>query len=179
MDDLIDLPRLKRFMAMPPAADAMVDGILGDLITGVSAAIRNYVERDLLVQTYTERQDGNGKPEMFAAHWPIVSVQSLSIDGLTIPPAAVQFDDQLLMLVGYRFVRGRRNVQITYTAGFTETPEDIAQVACETVALRYRERDWQGYASKALAGEVVSFTNAAFSKASLLVLNSYRRTFLP
>jgi hypothetical protein len=76
---------------------------------------------------------------------------------------------------GYYFVRGTQNVIVSYTAGYSTTPPEIAQACIELVALRYRERTRVGEVSKALGGgETVSYSQKDMSAAVLTLLQQYR-----
>ena len=159
------------------------DAILGDLIEGASAAVNNYLNRDIMLSDRADSMDGNGKDAMFMRHWPVVSVTSVKVNGQSIPAApdgysttpGFRVEDPMLILQGYRFTRGRRNVEVVYSAGYETIPDELKAIVTETVALRYKERDWTGYSSKSLAGETVAFTLADFSRNAKGVLNSYRR----
>ena len=64
---------------------------------------------------------------------------------------------------------------VTYTAGFTETPSEIAQAYIELVARHYRERTRIGEVSKALGtGETVTFSQKDMSEDVKTALLPYR-----
>jgi hypothetical protein len=79
----------------------------------------------------------------------------------------------------YVFSRGFQNVVVGYTAGYAATPPEIEQACIELVALRYKERDRIGQASKNLAGEVVSFAQKDMPADVQTMLAQYRRNFVP
>jgi len=73
---------------------------------------------------------------MMLKNFPVTSVASLSIDGVTVPPRAplalpqtaaswsgYVFDDVRLMLSGWTFCRGFNNVAVAYAAGFLVSNE--------------------------------------------------------
>jgi hypothetical protein len=73
------------------------------------------------------------------------------------------------------FTRRPQNVVITYTAGYTTTPPDIAQACIELVARHYRERTRIGEVSKALGtGETVTFSQKDMSDSVKTLLSQYR-----
>jgi hypothetical protein len=107
--------------------------------TGYGAADGTLPSQSPFVQAvdYSETYDGNGNDRKFLRSRPIISVQSLTVDGMTIPSSPgypnpgyrIDGDGKSIVLIGssggylgrtcgYRFTRGRQNVAITYTAGF-------------------------------------------------------------
>lgn len=88
---------------------------------------------------YSDVYDGNGNDRQFVRNWPIVSVQSLTANGIAIsassgyPNAGYQIDGsgKSIVLIGgvavpfcgllrgsRGFPRGRQNIAIAYTAGY-------------------------------------------------------------
>lgn len=75
------------------------------------------------------------------------------------------------------FNRGRKNIVISYTAGYSAIPADIAHSVIEIAAQAYREKDWIGYQSKSLAGESVSFSRGFLPDSAKIALDPYRRVY--
>ena len=105
----------------------------------------------------------------------------LTIEGQAIPPAASTrasgyvFSQTQLFVRGFRFSRGIQNVTISYSAGYTTIPPDIAQACIELVALRYRERTRIGEVSKSLGGaETVTYAQKDLTAAIKTLLQAYR-----
>jgi hypothetical protein len=75
---------------------------------------------------YSESYDGNGNDQLFLRNSPVISVQSVIINGLSIPfsqgfhSRGYEFTDAAnqIVLRQLRFGLGRKNVQVQYTAGF-------------------------------------------------------------
>lgn len=117
------------------------DQLLTRLIAQCSAAARNYLQRPLLTrQTYAELRNGVGNQVMMLRNWPVVQVNSLKIDNVTIPAATVSSpagwtlqtwagtdsgNPKNITLVGYYFTRGMNNVIINYDAGYCITDETL------------------------------------------------------
>jgi hypothetical protein len=76
---------------------------------------------------YDESYDGNGNDQLFLRNGPVISVQSVSINGRNVIPAQgsqgrgwmLPDAGNRLVLYGEYFVPGRQNIQVQYTAGFT------------------------------------------------------------
>lgn len=121
------------------------DAVLGNLITQASAFITDFCGRSFVSAiSVSEIRDGGGKCELLLASRPVVSVQSLAIDANPIPaqvadgqPGYFVVDAAVLSLVGYTFRRARKNVRVTYTAGFSAVPKDLEQACIELVWSAY------------------------------------------
>jgi hypothetical protein len=163
-----------------PATD---DALISRLITAASQFIQTWLQRQIAVSDWIEIRDGDGGQRLAFANVPVTQVWSLSIDGLTIPPAPANgrfgagyvFSPTELALRGYVFTRRAQNVSVTYTAGYASVPPDITQACIELVALRYRERTRIGEASKALmSGETVTYAQKDMSDDIKTLLSQYR-----
>jgi hypothetical protein len=159
------------------------DALLTRLITAASQFIQNWLQRQIAVSDWIEIRDGNGGQRLAFANFPVSAVISLSIDGLSIPPAPAGggfgagyvFSPTELALRGYVFSRRAQNVVVTYTAGYASVPTDIAQACIELVAQRYRERTRIGEVSKALmSGETVTFSQKDMSDGVKTLLAQYQ-----
>lgn len=166
-----DLTTVATFKAWASISSVSDDALLGLVITRLSAAINNHLNRALLSASYSEVYDGRGGQVLMLRNRPVTAVASLSIDGITIPAATTRpivgyaFDATALYLSeGYAFARGLRNVAVTYTAGYATTPPDVEQAILEWLNVIYRERDRVGLVSKALAGETTAFDVGAMPK---------------
>jgi len=163
-----------------PAVD---NTLLARLITAASRFIESWLDRRIALCDWVEVRDGNGGQRLAFANVPVSQVWSLSIDGLSIPPAPTDggfgagyvFSPTELALRGYVFTRRAQNVSVTYTAGYASVPPDIAQACIELVCQRYRERSRIGEASKSLmSGETVTFSQKDMSDDVKTLLSQYR-----
>ncbi|HVC50971.1 MAG TPA: hypothetical protein VND87_03010 [Stellaceae bacterium] len=159
------------------------DGLLTRLITAASQFIQSWLNRQIAPGDWQEIRDGSGGQRLAFANFPVTAVLSLSIDGLAIPPApsgggygpGYVFTATELAVRGYVFTRRAQNVIVSYTAGYTATPPDIAQACIELVCQRYRERTRIGEAARALSGgEIVTYTQKDMSDDVKLLLSQYR-----
>jgi len=168
-----------------PATD---DALLARLVTAASEFIQNWLGRPIASADWLEVRDGTGGQLLAFANIPVTAVLSLSIDGIAIPPAPTPedigatgfgagytFTPTELALRGYVFTRRPQNTAVTYTAGYTTVPPDIAQACIELVAQHYRERTRIGEVSKALGGsETVTFSQKDMSDSVKTLLSQYR-----
>lgn len=156
-------------------SDALIDA----LIDRASATVESYCDRTLSQATHVEARDGGGGSAMMLRQYPVTSVTSVVIGGATIPqsPDGMQagwfVSGRTLHLIGYRFTRGPASSVITYTAGFSTVPADIEAATIEVVALMLKRRDRIGVSSKSMAGESITFEQAAMPESVVSMLSSY------
>src|SRR5438067_4010917 len=98
-----------------PATD---DALLQRLVTAASEFIQNWLGRQIASADWLEMRDGTGGQLLAFANIPVTAVLSLSIDGLSIPPApsdgtgfgaGYTFTPTELALRGYVFTRRPQN----------------------------------------------------------------------
>jgi hypothetical protein len=163
-----------------PATD---DLLLARLVTAASEFIQTWLGRQIASADWLEVRDGTGGQLLAFANIPVTAILSLTIDGLSIPPAppdgsfgaGYSFTPTELALRGYVFTRRPQNTIVTYTAGYAATPPDIAQACIELVAQHYRERTRIGEVSKALGGgETVTYSQKDMSDPVKTLLSQYR-----
>lgn len=159
------------------------DALLSRLIAAASEFIQNWLGRHIAPTDFEEIRDGTGGQRLVFANYPAVEVLGLSIDGLAIPAASAgvslaagyRFTASELTLHGYIFTRRAQNVIVTYRAGYTVIPCDLAQGCIELVCQRYRERTRIGEVSRAVGGgETVNFSQKDMSDGVKLLLSQYR-----
>jgi len=165
-------------------------GVLGALITQVSAWVQSYCERNLSgILTYNWMTDGHGGDTLPLPEGPVVSILSVSIDGNPVLPSDGQSsgwlaDDRSISIIGGQFCAGRKNVLITYTAGYpyvwsvsaiTGLPMELQFAVVETVALRFKGRTRIGKNSEGMAGQSTSYDNSMAPKDAMYTLNKYKK----
>jgi hypothetical protein len=77
---------------------------------------------------YTETYDGNGNSIQFLRNAPVLSVQSLTVNGSVVqqsttfsaPGWGISDDGKSIFMRGRNFPRGHQNITVTYTAGYAE-----------------------------------------------------------
>jgi len=157
------------------------DNLLARLITSASAFIAAFLDRTILTASYVEYRDGPGGYTLSLLNYPVTAVSALEINGVAMTLATgtvnygYQFSDRQIVMRGYKFTRGIRNVQVSYTAGYATVPLDIEQACLELVAYKYRSRDWVGQASKIVGSENVSFITKEIPENALGTLNRWSR----
>ncbi|MEI7443268.1 MAG: head-tail connector protein [Burkholderiales bacterium] len=178
MSAFCSLSDVKSFMAITGTQD---DPLLTSLIQAASNAMETVMNRTVAAASYTDLVDGNGKAGMMLSNWPVISVTSVTIDGTSVPASTgygasgYAQDENVVFLRNRVFTKGARNVSIVYQAGWATVPDDLKQACVETVALKYRQKEYAGYRSKSLAGETVSFDKGDFPDSVERILNNYKK----
>lgn len=180
-NDLITLDVARNWLKLQTATD---DAIVGRLVSAASQLVLNTLVRpDLKSRSITERRDGPGlKTRLMLREWPVTSVSSLVVDGVSIPAAVPgttvpvgwllePWDGyppgrlQAIDLAGYSFSRGSQNVIITYQAGYRVSDEaQVVTSARATVAAPFGP--WVGDCGVKRASTGAAFTAVAGSPAA-------------
>jgi hypothetical protein len=153
---------------------------LQKMVTAASLFIQQVISRTIRSLAYSETRDGHGGNRMVLANGPVTAVSSVLIDGVSIPastsPATLGyiFTPTALVLRGYTFTTNDCNIQVSYTAGFAQTPPDLAQACLELAALRWKERDHIGHVSKNFGSETVTFLVKDMPDSVRTILNQYK-----
>lgn len=166
------------------------DAVWSALITSASDFIRVYTGRDYAALTYSEIRNGSGGTELFLRDGPATSITSLAVCGIAIPaqPADGQpgyfLDDtgNVLCLSFYRFIRGRKNVRVTYAAGSATIPPAIAQ-ACKEIVCWAKSRGPRADQSTQSLGpdgaQTFAWSMADLPATAKLILDQARRVASP
>lgn len=185
-DDLCALSELKSWL---PNIGNNDDANLQSLITNGSLEILTYLNRPHILASVigaiNETYDGNDSDRLLPHYFPIISVTSVSVDGValaqsTLPIASgFLWDSRRVLLRGFSFCRGVQNVQVSYTAGYSAVPLDLKQAAIEAFALAYRQRTHIGEKSSSMGGQVtLAFDMSDVPPRALALFNQYRRMAL-
>jgi len=187
--DLCAAADVKAYLGKNDAGD---DTLLAGIVSAASAWLASQIGRDITSQAYNETRSGDGTGALRLRQSPVITVQSLTVDGIAVTPRdannegwALQ-DDWLLLsgpssgagmsgpygpyvsgtkMTTLRYTIGLANVVIGYTAGYATVPPDLKQAAVELVGETFQRRDRLGMMSRSLGGEVMT----AFQTLSLNV----------
>lgn len=176
--DFTTLATLKNYLN-PGSND---DTLLQRLLTAASIAIANYINRDIVSQSYTDVIDGTGGRVMVLPNYPISAVASVTIDGNIIPVGSVTtsgfyFTKSAVILNGYSFCRGYGNVSITYTAGFATIPQDLEQFCIGTVQYWMNDRQRGGEVSRSMGGQTITYSQKDMPEWVKTGLSQYKAVF--
>ena len=170
-------------------SESTSDNLLNDLINRISTAFQSFCGRNLNTATYTEYYDG-GCYEIWLDNYPIQSIAEVNDDSdwawntSTLVPSAdyIIADERSIYLNGL-FGRGRKNIKITYTAGYDAVPEDIRQSCIEEVGRKFKHRTDFDETGKTLDDGSVTYQDGNFPPdidpiaAEVSSTHFYSRTF--
>lgn len=180
MAELTTLDRVKRYLGMNDPAESSEDETLGEFVASSSAWFERQIGRSLAVAAHTDRFEGDGTSETFTRYYPIVAVTAITVRGEPVLAGGISIAEDRVVLTGAEFARGAP-VEITYTAGLVDVPEDIQQAVAMHAAMQYREKSRAGHASISLGGEALTYQpqggNPQFAFV-MSVAQSYRRFVL-
>lgn len=178
MTALVTKEEVKAYLVLTGnTSDALID----DLILAASAFVLRYCDRTAFtIQSFSERYNGTGTQTLVPDQFPITAVSSVRIDGVSIPAssdwpraAGYTFNKYGVMVRGYKFTKDVLNVDISYSAGYTETPEDVKQAVIEMVSMKFKRKDRIGVSSKTIGQETISYSSSDVSADIKAVLNQH------
>ena len=108
------------------SADTSQDSKLELLINAASSLIENYLDRKLVYQGYVEYHDGRNSDRLLLKEWPAIKPTEIIFDQTwsfgaenVIPVDNYQLESEVMVVLkGYKFPRGNRNIKVTYYAGY-------------------------------------------------------------
>ena len=119
-------------------------GLIARILAAISTEIQNWLGFQVAQSSYARSFDGQGTRKFFVPDIPLVSVQSLTIDGVSIPMGLLgthqpgfYSNSGSINLIGYYFTRGFQNIQATYIAGYQNVPPDIEQACLDWAKIVY------------------------------------------
>jgi hypothetical protein len=185
---LVSLATTKDHMEIP-SANTSQDIRLERLINTASTMIENQCSRKLKQTTVTEYQDGRGSDRILLREYPASKPSALYIDNdwawgadtlIDSTSYDILNDSEVILASGLYFRSGRRNIKITYQAGFSTIPDDLVQAALMLVEYMYAATNDRriGVSSKSKNGEQVYFKDG-IPQFVLAMLEPYERCDFP
>ncbi len=126
------------------------------LINAISDKIKKICDRDLEAATYTEYYDGKGTNYLLLKQWPISQVSSIysrsvGSGGETLIDSSyydINYDNGEIYYVGNfstgLFSQGSRNYKVSYTAGYTDIPDDLKLICVKAVVNEFNKSKKDG-----------------------------------
>ncbi|WP_051382442.1 hypothetical protein [Bradyrhizobium sp. Tv2a-2] len=173
------------------------NGNIARLISVLSTQIENWLGYSLAQGSRTRTFNGQGTRRFFVPDLPLVSVQSLTVNGQTIQQGAWSGATQLpgfyndarsIFLVGYEFRHGFQNISMTYTSGYSPIPFDVEQACLDWMKIVYSTAGSTPFGSNVIRvqagdssfdfggdGSVTSTKTIPMPASVFAVLNNYRR----
>ena len=149
------------------ADEAALTALIDHLAVQASDSVDLYCGRDFgLHEDVVERYDGTGRDRLMLRGRPIVSVASVEVDGVALTEG-IEYEVHegpgiLERIDGTSWRRGRRNVVVSYSHGYTTPPGAIVSIVEDLVvgALTHaaRNRAVKGASSMSMDGYSVAYS---------------------
>ena len=142
---LTTLARVKDSLGITGSSE---DQALTNVISAVSLRMQRYMKRDIVQGTATaEKYDGDGRCDTLQLrNFPVISPPTpvVRVEGTAVTDFELDAETgHLIRLDNYSgkvWDRGRRNIEVDYTHGYSTVPEDLAQAALDQVNLVWSRR---------------------------------------
>ena len=175
------------------------DTMLEDLVDRATELAENITNRKLKARDYhydsdesaydadNAALDGNDRDRIILPQYPINSVTTLRINTMAIDARGTVFDsgyvidkkNGIIILAGYIFTGGIKNIELAYNAGYSTVPEDLAQACIEQAAWMFKQSSagssLLGVNNKNLPDGSVSYTADDLLPQVRMVLERYKR----
>lgn len=185
---LVTLVQAKAYLTITASSE---DEILSTLVNAMSQLAKDYCGRDFVSTDFVEQYDGDGSDSLMLRNYPLISVDELyNADAIHTFDASTEIDIDADVMVEpdsgilrlwndeSRFLRGRGNVKVVYTAGYETIPWDVQQAVLVMIGTAYK-RQYQdqrfGIQSETIGQRTMTYTNDDIPKTAKAVLDHYRR----
>ena len=161
--DSIDLTTLAAVKSFGEFKTTTEDNLLQAMITAFSQYVLDRTGRRSFnsIVAYTDSFNGNGRPTLWLNDWPVTGLTQVIVNGATqilstgpTVPGIVIGPNQKSIGFAYGsfglFSKGFNNISVAYTAGYSSTPDNLAQACCEAVVLNSKRRAWTDMRSKSI-----------------------------
>ena len=174
---------VKAYAGITAATD---DTIIAAIVSAVIGQFKTFTGRQLESAAFTETHNGRDTEKLAVKNPPISAVSAVSVSGKDYSAAddsqdtGWMYDDRFVYLVGVNrgFLRGARNVVLTYTGGFAVGSDEIKelnQLALEECIYRYRRRMTLGEGNKNLGqGQTLTLEKGSLLESTKVALAKYR-----
>lgn len=147
-DDLVDVATARAWIGLPQLTGRATDPVMQLAITAVSQRIASWCSRTFAPSAASEVYDGVGSGLLCLRRFPIISLDSVVVDGVPAPlitagsmAYGVSHDGRrTLSYRGGEFSRGRQNIVIGYTAGLDPIPADLTMACLDWISAGYLSR---------------------------------------
>lgn len=139
---LVTLQETKTYLSIP-ALNTTYDSFLTQQITVISDSIEKYCGRKFLENTYTQtiyrdQLESKSDKQISLLHYPLISIESITLDGLDVTGYRVEYDYSKLTKID-GFIGTGEELLIEYTAGYSETPSPIKQTIFSLIEEKYNK----------------------------------------
>ena len=150
MANLISSSRAKQAIVQASFSNAE-NSLIDSLCSVVSALIRSYTRRELLLTNHDEIVSGVAEDALFLRQYPITTITRVSLvaGDPTVDVGGYRVDSALglLLRTSGTWLLGKSNYRVEYEAGYEELPSDLVEgVAQWAAALFWQSKDNPAFA---------------------------------
>lgn len=172
-------------------ADADRDSVLNSMIAGVTRMMQDWMGRDIIEGTTIEKIDGHGDDAIYTNEYPILTIAALTESGNSLventdfESADGDLDlGQIIRLSSgdpVPWPKGRRNITVTYTHGYSVVPSSLVDAATALVVAKYFEtvqsgKGWRGLASKGVdPSSSASYDKLIWERETIPAMQPFRK----
>ena len=182
MAELMSLAEAKTYLDIPNVSQ---DTFVQQLIDSVESAFDMATNRKLLEATYIHQFDGNGEHTLISREFPVTAITEVNIDatwvfgaGTIVSTSDYFIDNELLLINKNTWPQGIRNIEISYTAGYSTAlvPKDLQQAGFIYIDYLYRINNDRrvGVQTRSKLGENLTYFDG-IPKNVLELLEPYKR----
>lgn len=177
-----NLAKIRRVLGIP-AAVTTHDSLIEQLVGVADALILDEIDLPVeTVGTYTEKidVDYDGMDSVALRYRPVVSVVALTIGTSLAGTDTYRFTSSgsiELTSDGSYFPVGKQKVDITYTAGFSTTPNDLAHAATLICASMFNQGGHSGFKNERVGTYTYNISDHMIPPLAQRIINRYRRAF--
>lgn len=166
------------------------DAVLAVYANAISDFIRNYLGRPIVIEAITEYFDGDDiKDQVHLSSFPVVidddhpftfKYASGPYSDLTWEDFSAddyQVDEEIGIIYTERMWSGRKNIKVTYSAGYATVPNPVKLAAMKLVAKVFNSRKSDGFKDESLGDASISWDKFMSDDITAL-LAKYRRISL-
>jgi uncharacterized phiE125 gp8 family phage protein len=138
---LTTLPAVKEYLKLQDTT--VEDSLLETLINSASTLIEGYCSRRFREQAYIDEEyDGSGSASIVLSQYPVSSIQGMKIDGGEVGASEYKARKEtgILLRLNSTWPEGVLNISVSYTAGYSQIPEDL-ELACKHLVMFYYKTD--------------------------------------
>lgn len=148
---IISVEDVNQYLNIDNSLTATVSAFYSNCISRVSDRIESYCDLPIKAQEFIGYYDNDCSKVLYLNNYPIISVSSLkhrtapNISWQDVVTSPNSLSDYLviyaykILLYNYSFNTGLQSIQVHYTAGYNNIPDDIKQVALEMVIMINKE----------------------------------------
>ena len=152
------------------------DNLLQQLIGAASQFIKTETGYEWVETTYKELIDGERTETLILTQKPIISIESLVINGETISDNYYIYNESGMLKqadvgiydVGYThhsrkgllFPRGQQNIEVEYVAGYKDVPQDLQKAVWSMINTQLEGKEYEGLESYSIGDESMKWREA-------------------